>query len=81
MKYKTYKEINGNSIEQWAAELDGKPKGRLSDSEPQAYTGQGGVRRCIKYGNRIPRKYRRKYPLVISSVSFGLIKKAHNFVM
>ena len=26
------------------------------------------VRRCIKYGNRIPRKYRRKYPLVIKAL-------------
>ena len=26
MKYKTYKELNESSIEQWAAELDAKPK-------------------------------------------------------
>lgn len=33
MNYKTYKELNESSIEQWATELDGKPKGRLSDEE------------------------------------------------
>ena len=33
MNYKTYKELNENSIEQWAAELDAKPKGILSDEE------------------------------------------------
>lgn len=30
MNYKTYKELNENSIEQWAAELDGKPREGLS---------------------------------------------------
>lgn len=33
MNYKTYKELNESSIEQWAAELDEKPKGRLSEEE------------------------------------------------
>lgn len=30
MNYKTYKELNESSIEQWAAELDGKPREGLS---------------------------------------------------
>lgn len=33
MNCKTYKELDESSIEQWAAELDGKPKGRLPDEE------------------------------------------------
>lgn len=33
MNYKTYKELNESSIEQWAAELDEKPKRRLFDEE------------------------------------------------
>jgi len=31
MNYKTYKELNESSIEQWAAELDAKPKERMSE--------------------------------------------------